>query len=479
MRDASPVILWLRRDFRLADHPALHAAASSGRPVIPVFIHDELVETLGAAPKWRLGLAVEAFAARLAEIGSRLTLRRGPALEVLRELAAETGAGAVWWSRAYDPDAVARDTGVKAGLVEDGLAARSHPGHLLFEPWTVETQQGGFYKVFSPMWRAVKDRELEAPFPAVTSLAAPETWPQSARLADWAMGAAMGPGAVVLARHVCVGERAAQGRLGAFIDRRIAEYKARRDYPAEPATSRLSENLTYGEIGPRTVWLAGLAALRRGAPGAEHFLKELGWREFAYHLAWHAPRITHANWRPEWDAFPWSEDEDTAVLRWKQGRTGIAFVDAAMREMYVTGRMHNRARMIAGSYLTKHMMKHWRIGQRWFEECLIDWDPASNAMGWQWVAGSGPDAAPYFRIFNPDTQLAKFDPGREYVARYVAERAGDRPGADALAFFEAAPRSWNLSPDMAVPEPLVALDTGRRHALAAYRAREMDKTSRT
>jgi len=470
MSDTKPILLWLRRDFRLHDHPALAAAAASGRPVIPVFIHDEMVDALGAAPKWRLGLSVESFAARLAGIGSRLVLRRGRALDVLRALLAETGAGAVWWTRGYDPQAVTRDSEVKTALKLADLEARSFPGHLLFEPWDVATRAGGFFRVYSPFWRAVKDRDLGTPLPAVTALRAPAAWPVSDRQADWRMGAAMNRGADVVGIHACVGEDAALGRLGAFVARRIAAYKARRDYPAEPATSKLSENLTYGEISPRTVWHAGLRARHEGAAGAEHFLKELVWREFAYHLVYHTPQITHANWRPEWDAFPWSEDEDAAVLRWKQGRTGVAFVDAAMREMYVTGHMHNRARMIAASYLTKHMLKHWRIGQRWFAECLIDWDPAANAMGWQWVAGSGPDAAPYFRIFNPDTQLEKFDAQGEYVTRFVAERAA-RPGAEACAFFDACPRSWGLSPDMGVPEPPVSLAEGRVRALGAYEAR--------
>lgn len=476
MTDPRPILLWLRRDLRLHDHPALAAAAATGRAVIPVFIHDAVVERLGAAPKWRLGLAVESFGARLAGIGSRLILRRGDALEALRTLLAENGAGAVWWTRGYDPDTVARDTGVKSALKAAGIGAKSFPGQLLFEPWDVATQAGGFFRVYSPFWRAVKDRDPGAPLPAVAALRAPEAWPASDRLADWRMGAAMNRGAAVVGGHVRVGEVAARDRLHGFLDTRIAAYRARRDFPAEPATSKLSENLAYGEISPRSIWHAGLRARHEGAAGAEHFLKELVWREFAWHLVWHTPQITHANWRAEWDAFPWSEAEDADVLRWRQGRTGVALVDAAMREMYVTGHMHNRARMIAASFLTKHLLKHWRIGQRWFAECLIDWDPASNAMGWQWVAGSGPDAAPYFRIFNPDTQLENFDADREYVTRFVAERAA-RPGAEALAFFDACPRSWGLAPGMGVPAPLVDLAEGRARALAAYETRGMARVA--
>ena len=472
MAEHSPILLWFRRDFRLVDHPALAAAAETGRPVIPVFIHDEVVETHGAAPKWRLGLAVERFAETLAALGSRLVLRRGAARATLEQLVEETGATAVWWSRGYDPDAIARDSDVKAALKARGLDARSFPGHLLFEPWTVETKQGGHYRVYTPFWRAVKHRDVGAAPAPVRAVTAPAAWPASDRLADWRMGAGMNRGAAVVADHVCVGEDAALGRLGAFIAHHADGYRDRRDYPAEPATSKLSENLTYGEISPRTVWQAGLRAHHEGARGAEHFVKELVWREFAYHLVYHSPEITTRNWRAEWDAFPWSESEDDAVLRWKQGRTGVALVDAAMREMYVTGHMHNRCRMLVGSYLTKHMLTHWKIGQRWFEDCLIDWDPASNAMGWQWVAGSGPDAAPYFRIFNPDTQARKFDPDGAYIRRFLAE-ATATPGPEARAFFDAIPRSWGLAPDMDPPTPVVPLDAGRKRALAAYQNRDL------
>ena len=209
-----------------------------------------------------------------------------------------------------------------------------------------------------------------------------------------------------------------------------------------------------------------------GAPGAETFLKELVWREFAYHLMHHTPRILTDNWKEDWDNFPWNRDETSeAVQRWQQGRTGIQFVDAAMRELYVTGRMHNRGRMIVASYLTKHLLSDWKIGLKWFEDCLIDWDPASNAMGWQWSAGSGPDATPYFRVFNPVTQLDKFDKDRKYVNRWIAQ--GRRaPSETALSFYEAIPRAWDLSAEQDYPAPVVAADEGRKRALEAYENRE-------
>ncbi|WP_397542072.1 FAD-binding domain-containing protein [Roseovarius salis] len=473
MTDASPTLLWLRRDLRLRDHPALEAAIGRGGPVIPVFVRDGVVDAQGTAPIWRLGLSLVDLSRRLEAVGSRLILRSGPALEALRALVRETGAGAVYWSRLYDPDAIARDTEVKNALAEDGIDARSHPGHVLFEPWTVQTGAGGYYKVYTPMWRAVKDRDVPAPGPAPGRIPAPAVWPVSEDVSEWGMGAGMHRGAAVCLPYQNVGEEAAQDRLDRFVAGPVAAYDTARNLVAEDGCSGLSENLAYGEISPRRCWHAGLRAWQDGANGAEAWLKELVWREFAYHLVYHAPHITRHSWREGWQNFPWETEENRdSVLRWKQGRTGVPFVDAAMRELYITGRMHNRARMIVASYLTKHMLTHWRIGQRWFEDCLTDWDPASNAMGWQWVAGSGPDATPYFRVFNPETQAEKFDPGGHYRRRWIAEGQANPPST-ALSFFDAAPRSWNISPGDAYPaEPVVGLSEGRKRALAAYEARD-------
>lgn len=470
MTDPAPLILWFRRDLRLDDHPMLAAAAASGRPLIPVFILDPETKGQGAAALWRLGLGVASFAGTLERIGSRLILRRGPALEVLNALIAETGAGAVHWTRAYDPPSRARDTAVKAALRARGVQAQSHPGPLLHEPWTVETGEGGHFRVYTPFWRAVRDRAVPLPAKAPQHLAVPAAWPASDRLEDWHLDAAMNRGAAVVAPHQAVGEAAARARLDRFLDGPIELYRTARDFPGGENTSRLSENLTYGEIGPRRIWHAGWHAMEQGRAGAEHFLKELVWREFAWHLMHHTPHITHANWRDDWDSFPWRGDNPDAE-RWRRGMTGEPFVDAAMREMYVTGTMHNRARMIAASYLTKHLMTHWKVGLDWFAECLTDWDPASNAMGWQWVAGSGPDAAPYFRIFNPATQAEKFDPEQVYIHRFVAELCR-QPGLDALAYFDAVPRSWGLKASGHYPEPVVSLAAGRDRALAAFSARK-------
>jgi len=472
MSDTAPVLWWIRRDLRLSDNPALSAAVATGAPVIPVFVRDDLVEGYGTMPRWRLGLGLEAFAATLREKGSRLILRSGPALATLRTLAEETGARTIVWSRLVEHGAIDRDTEVKAGLRDAGLDAKSTHGHFLFDPWTVETKSGDYYKVFTPFWKAVKDREVAAPESTPNRLRAPAAWPDSERTADWAWDRPMQRGRDIVRPHLTTGEAAAQGRLGAFTSAKIDDYAAARDLPAVDGTSRLSENLTLGEISVRSCWHAGLAALHDGKQGAETFLQELVWRDFAHHLAYHTPHLAVSNWRPEWDKFPWNEDREAAAVQaWQRGRTGIRFVDAAMRELYVTGYMHNRGRMIVGSYLCKHLMSHWKIGLDWFAEHLRDWDPASNAMGWQWVAGSGPDATPYFRVFNPETQLDRFDKNRDYVDGWIAEGRAN-PTKLSLDYFEAVPESWGLSPDAPYPEPVVTADAGRKRALAAYEDRD-------
>ena len=465
----APLILWFRRDLRLSDQPMLAAAVATGRPLLPVLVLDPETEALGAAAKWRLGLAVEAFQRALAGIGLRLILRRGAALAVLQGLAGEVGAAGVWWSRLYDPVAVARDTAVKAALKAGGMDARSFAGHLLQEPWEVETGTGGFYRVFTPFWRAIRGRDVASPEPAPKSARGLADWPKGDDLAAWRLDRAMQRGAAVVARYQHVGEAAALAKLADFLETRVDGYAAARDLPGVQGTSRLSENLTYGEIGPRMIWHAGMRTFQNGHQDAETFLREIGWREFSYHLIHHTPHITTANWKPEWDSFPWRGDNPEAEA-WRRGMTGEPFVDAAMREMFVTGTMHNRGRMIVASYLSKHLMTDWRVGSGWFDECLTDWDPAANAMGWQWAAGSGPDASPYFRIFNPATQVEKFDADRAYRHRFVAELSRT-PGQDALAFFDAVPKSWGLDRTAPYPAPLVDLAAGRMRALAAYGAR--------
>lgn len=465
----APIIVWFRRDLRLDDHPALSAAAAAGAPVLPVFLHDETCETLGAAPRWRLGESLSALAAQLGRAGSRLVLRRGSALATLGALIAETGARSVYWSRYYAPDHIARDIEVKAALKASGLDAQSFRGALLHEPHEVATGQGRPYAVFTPFWRAIAGRDPGTPLAPVTRLAAPGVWPASDEIGDWQMGAGLMRAAAVLAGHARPGEAAAQARLAHFLDARLAGYASGRDFPGRDATSNLSEHLAWGEISPRRIWTAAQErqALAGGAdPGK--FLSELGWREFSWHLMAHFPDLAHRAWRREWQEFPWRADNPGAEA-WRRGMTGVDFVDAAMRELYVTGRMHNRARMVAASYLTKHLLTDWRAGRAWFEDCLIDWDPAANATGWQWVAGCGPDAAPYFRVFNPALQAERFDPDGAWRRRFL-QATGPDAQPDAAAFFRIAPRSWGLSPDGAPAQPLIPHQAGRDRALAAHAA---------
>ncbi len=461
-------IWWIRRDLRLADNPALSWAAEREGPVIPVFVHDDLVEGMGAAPRWRLGQGLAHLARTLEGIGSRLVLRRGDAAVVLPSLAQEAGAGALAFNRLFPHPERQRDAAAVEALEAAGVKVRAEQGHLLFDPDDVRTGTGGIYKVYTPFWKNVRTRDPGAPAPPPPELPAPATWPDGDALEEWGMGRAMNRGAAVVGRHARVGEAAAREALDRFLEKGLTGYARSRDELARrDGSTKLSENLTLGEIGPRTCWAAASAEMERGNPGAETLLKEIVWRDFAHHLAWHTPELTEGHWRAGWDRFPWRGDTPQAEA-WRRGRTGVQVVDAAMREMYVTGTMHNRARMIAASYLVKHLLTDWRLGAAWFEDCLIDHDPASNAMGWQWVAGSGPDASPFFRIFNPETQAEKFDPKRAYRHHWIAEGQAE-PSEDALSYFEAVPRSWGMLPGDDYPsEPVVGLAEGRQRALDAF-----------
>ncbi|EYD75832.1 Deoxyribodipyrimidine photolyase [Rubellimicrobium mesophilum DSM 19309] len=471
--DRSPILLWFRRDLRLSDHPALHAAAASGRPVIPVFLCDEGVEALGAAPRMRIGLGVEQLARDLKDKGSRLILRRGATHGVLRAMLAETGAGAVWWTRLHDPLSRRQDECLGPQL--ESVETRAFPGHLLHEPETLRTGAGGSFRSYAAFFRALRTRDMGEPLPPPSRLTAPASWPATERLEDWRLDAAMNRGGSIVASWQQPGETQARARLDRFVAERIGAYAGARDYPGRDGSSRLSENLAYGEISARTCWLAALAALHRGEAGAEQFLKELAWRDFSHHLLFHSPELATDAWRPEWRSFPWTRDtESPLVSAWRRGRTGIRLVDAAMREMYVTGRMHNRSRMIVASLLTKHMLTDWRIGLKWFEDCLTDWDPASNAVNWQWVAGSGPDASPFFRIFSPKAQAKAYDPDGDYARAWIAEWQA-APPSTALSYFEAIPRSWHMSQKDTYPAPVLDLAVARRAALAAFRARPWDQ----
>jgi deoxyribodipyrimidine photo-lyase len=445
---ASPSLVWFRLDLRLADHPALTAAVRRGGPVIPVFIWAPAEDgdwPPGGASRWWLHQSLSALAAALERRGSRLVLRQGASLVTLRALVRETGAGAVFWNRRYEPALIARDKQVKEALRADGLEVESFNSALLFEPWTVANRAGRPFQVFTPFWRHCLDQpDPPAPDPAPESLPAPVQWPKSEPLAalaleprpDWAGGlrAAWQPG-----------EAGAAANLQGFLERTFAEYAVLRDRPDQPGTSRLSPHLHFGEIGPRQVWQAVKAlAARRGLPSAAwrggRFLAELGWREFAHHLLFHFPHTPAAPLREEFARFVWRRNP-AGLKAWQRGRTGYPIVDAGMRELWRTGWMHNRVRMIAASFLVKDLLVDWREGARWFWDTLVDADLAANTLGWQWTAGCGADAAPFFRIFNPVTQGQKFDPQGEYVRRWVPELAH-------------LPAEWIHQPWAAPPEVL-------------------------
>ncbi|NAZ36262.1 deoxyribodipyrimidine photo-lyase [Rubellimicrobium sp. CFH 75288] len=463
--DRSPVIVWFRRDLRLSDHPALHEAAATGRPVIPVALRDEGVDGIGAAARLRWGLSVARLAAALGARGSRLILRAGPAADALAALVRETGAGAVWWTRLHDPLSRRLEAEVRAAL--GALDLRARPGHLLHEPEAVATAQGTPFRLYAPFQRAVAARDPGEPLPAPSRLPAPDRWPASDDLAAWHLGAAMNRAEPIVAAHQHPGEDAARDRLGAFAEAALAGYARGRNDLSGQGSSGLSEHLAWGEISAREVWhRAGLGAGRGAAGGAEAFRREIAWREFCHHLLFHFPHIESEPFRPGWETFPWRDDA-RLLLAWRQGRTGLALADAGMRQMWVTGRMHNRMRMLTASVLVKTMGLHPRHGQAVFADCLTDWDPANNAVNWQWVAGSGPDAAPFFRVFSPEAQAREHDPDGAYRRRWLAEGQADPPPT-ALAFFDCVPRRWGLSPADPPPRPVVDAAEGRRRALADF-----------
>ena len=415
---------WCRRDLRLEDNPALYAAAQRG-PVVPVFVWNPEEEgrwTPGEASNWWLHHSLASLDASLRQLGSQLVIRAGDSLETLRALVEETGADAVFWNRLYEPDVIERDQRIKAALHEDGLDASSFNGALCVDPPKFFNRQGDPWKVFTPFFKAaVRDIPLPNLLSVPQPLNAPEQFPASDALdslellpkINWDGG---------LRETWMPGEEGAWSRLEEFIDERLEPYKRERDLPNVEGTSRLSPHLHFGEISPRRAIVHARQARWGESSGADHFVSEVYWREFGHYLLYHFPETTVAPLRPEFEGFPWREDEE-ALRRWQQGRTGYPLVDAGMRQLWETGWMHNRVRMVAASFLVKHLLIPWQRGAEWFWNTLVDADLASNTLGWQWTAGCGADAAPYFRIFNPIIQGKKFDPEGEYIARYVPELA--------------------------------------------------------
>ncbi|MEQ9334270.1 deoxyribodipyrimidine photo-lyase [Thalassobaculum sp.] len=472
MTEPAPTLVWFRRDLRLADNPALTAAVARGRPVIPVFVLDD--EDAGAwapggASRWWLHHSLESLAASLEARGSRLVLRRGPAAAAIDRLVSETGADAVYWNRRYEPWATARDETIKTGLKRRGIEARSFNAALLCEPWDIRTGAGGPYKVFTPFWRALRSRlDAGTPGPAPDRLAIPAAVPRGDRLADWALTPRRPDWAHGLRAAWAPGETAALGNLDRFLDDPVRRYAARRDVPGEPGTSRLSPHLHFGEIGPRQVWHA--ATVRHEGADTGKFLAELGWREFSYHLLYHFPDLPHRPLRPEFADFPWADDS-AGLTAWQRGRTGYPIVDAGLRQLWETGWMHNRVRMVVASFLIKDLLLPWQAGAAWFWDTLVDADLASNSASWQWVAGCGADAAPFFRVFNPSLQGQKFDSGGTYVRRWVPELAGL---PDAVVHMPWKARPLDLA-DAGIrlgrdyPVPVVDHGAARDRALAAFK----------
>jgi deoxyribodipyrimidine photo-lyase len=465
----SIAIVWFRHDLRLADNAALHRACSEHAGVVPLYVHAPQEEgdwSPGAASRWWLHHALQALDSALQQHHGSLHIREGESLQVLLDVVKESGADAVYWNRLYEPAAIARDMHIKAALRERGVAVHSFGSALWQEPWQLATQEGQPYRVFTPFWRKLRTLidEVE-PLPVPSSLhVAPVK--RGLKLANLGLLPTI-PWDKGMQEAWTPGEQGAHAMLELFADDAVGDYAAARDVPARHGTSRLSPHLHFGEITPRQIHheLAALLRTRsaKHRPDIEPYLRELGWREFAHHLLYHFPKTPTENFNPRFAGFPWACDDDAQLRRWQQGRTGIPLVDAGMRELWHTGWMHNRVRMIVASFLTKNLRLHWHHGARWFWDTLVDADLANNTLGWQWVAGCGADAAPYFRIFNPVSQAQKFDPKAIYLRRWLPELAAS---SDALVH-----EPWKdatLLKRSGYPLPMVDLGESRHAALAAY-----------
>jgi deoxyribodipyrimidine photo-lyase len=460
-------MVWFGLDLRLADNPALEGAVARRGAVLPVFIwapEEESPWSPGSASRWWLHQSLGELQAALAKVGSKLIVRRGPTAEALLALVAESGAKSVFWNRRYEPATIARDRELERRLRERGIAAESYPGNLLFEPGTILNADGKPYQVFTPFWRAcVAMPDPEEPKPAPGRLRAPAEWPASLEVSqlglepevDWASG---------MRQTWRPGEQGASRRMEAFLGSAIESYGTDRDRPDRGGTSRLSPHLHFGEIGVRRMW----HEVRPYGAAADAYLRQVAWREFSYHLLFHYPHTPRQPLRPEFRHFPWRMDA-TGLRAWTRGKTGYPLVDAGMRELWHTGWMHNRVRMLAASFLVKHLMIPWQEGAAWFWDTLVDADLANNTMGWQWSAGCGADAAPYFRIFNPVIQGERFDPDGHYVRRWVPELVSvpnqwiHKPWEAPVSLLAEA--GVKLGEDY--PLPIVEHDAARERALAA------------
>jgi deoxyribodipyrimidine photo-lyase len=423
----STAIVWFRRDLRLADNPALDYARSHFDQVMPVFIWDPDSESPwspGGAARWWLHHSLDELSGRLSDRGSRLVLLRGNSQDTLKRLATDCGAAAVLWNRLYDPQTVKRDRAIKSDLEASDFEVRSFKAGLLFEPWEILKADESPYLVFTPYWKQIQKRWQRVDrHPEPRELPPPDSWPPSASLADlellprldWAEG---------FEQRWIPGELAARRRRDDFLSAAVSDYSSDRDRPDRHGTSRMSPHLHFGEISPARIALAlDESGELPGGEGRLSYLREIAWREFSTYLLFHHPQLPDTPLKRQFESFPWREPSDYRgdLEAWQTGKTGVPMVDAGMRELWQTGWMHNRVRMIVASYLTKNLLIPWLEGARWFWDTLVDADLANNTQGWQWTAGCGADAAPYFRVFNPVLQGEKFDPRGDYVRRWCPE----------------------------------------------------------
>jgi deoxyribodipyrimidine photo-lyase len=470
-----PVIFLFRHDLRLSDNRALKAALATGQPVIPIYVLDDVSPGAwkrGGASRWWLHHSLVLLARSIEARGARLILRRGESADVISHLIAETGATALYFSRGYEPWSAVLEQRLKGAAEAAGASAHRYSGTLLFEPEQVRTQAGEPYRVYSPFYRAASAGAAPG-----QPIAAPRLMPtvpntKSDSLADWGLVPTQPDWARGMREEWTPGEVGAHERLETFLDKAVVDYADARNRPDRPGTSKLSPHLAFGEISPHVCWHAAKSLAARNPKaekGVSVFLKELAWREFSYHLLVHWPTLPEEPFRSEFAGFPWKSSAET-LRAWQQGRTGYPIVDAGMRELWQTGWMHNRVRMIVGSFLVKDLLIPWQQGEAWFWDTLVDADLANNAASWQWIAGCGADAAPYFRVFNPVKQGTTFDPDGDYVRRYVPEIAG-LPNAHIHAPFAAPAEvlaAAGVTLGKSYPRPLVDHGAARDAALAAF-----------
>jgi len=468
----APIIVWFRQDLRLRDNPALLAAHESGRPILPLYILDDKNSgewKMGGAGRWWLHASLTALSEGLR---GKLSFARGGSVKVLKEQVRKNGADVVYWNRCYEPWRIACDTAIEAELKSMGIEGKIFNASVLFEPPTTVKKDGTPYKVFTPFYqKGCLGKGLLPPFPE----AAPENPTLFENKVLSLDGLKLLPEKTwyrKMEQHWNPGERGAQERLEEFLDNGLKDYKEGRDFPSRSNVSRLSPHLHFGEISPRQVWheIRARMVAERCERDGEHFLRELGWREFSYSLLYHFPGLPRTNLQKKFDNFPWRNDKD-ALKSWQKGQTGYPIVDAGMRELWETGYMHNRVRMIVGSFLVKNLLLHWHHGEDWFWDTLVDADLANNSASWQWIAGCGADAAPFFRIFNPVTQGQKFDPEGVYVRKYVPEIAKlpdkylHSPWQAPAEVLERA----GIKLGQNYPAPIVDLQLSRKRALAAFK----------